>query len=106
MHLFSFESPHNWELSVYHLSIFNTMQQQRFTWVVLGKRNWVQFCAHVTVYLAELENVQQYAPPNASTSVTQHKANLHFLTNNYWSHYVELNLHCKTAEKNLHKINW
>jgi len=32
MHLFLFESPHNWVLCVYHLSIFNTMQQQRFTW--------------------------------------------------------------------------
>jgi hypothetical protein len=53
------------------------------------------------VYLAELENVQKYAPPNESTFVTQHKAKLHFLKNNYWSHYVGMNLHCKTAGKKL-----
>ena len=49
--------------------------------------------------MANLENVQKYAPRNASTSVTQHKAKLHFVTDNYWGHYVGPNLHCKTAEK-------
>jgi len=77
------------------------MQQQRFTSVVLGKCNCVQFCAYVIVYLAELESVQNMHPqmlcnPTQSHTALSHKQLLELLCG------IELAL--QTAEKNLHKI--